>query len=97
MVHAHNPTTLKLYDKMGLNPFNKNELTESKYVLGNVCVAEGEAGTEELARNIASASNECSAVIIPKHGAFAFASTPLNATEKLFALEYTAKYYYQGA
>ena len=93
IAHAHNPIALKLYSEKGLSPFHNDKLIEARYVLGKVCMTVGEAGTQELAENIAVVSRKCDVTIVPYHGAFAFAETPIRAVEKLFALEYVAKYY----
>ncbi len=93
IAHAHNPLALKLVDERGLSPFVNNKLVESEYVLGKVCRAsETRPGSEELAREVANLSFECNVVLIPRHGAIAFDSTPLKAVERLLALEYIARY-----
>lgn len=93
VVHAHNPLSLAILEKVDdkSNPFEKVSLVEAEYVLGRVCISHPHPpGTLELAESVASLSKDCDIVVIPRHGAVSFDKSPLLATERLFALEYVA-------
>ena len=91
LVHAHPPltTAFTLTDR----DMNEDSPDEVKLQLGRIVKAKyGEAGSAELAQNVAeAAASGADAVLLARHGALTTGADPLRALFRMESLEQAAK------
>ncbi|MBR0376407.1 MAG: class II aldolase/adducin family protein [Firmicutes bacterium] len=91
LVHAHPPLTTAF--TLTGQDMNEDAPDEVKLQLGRIAVADyGEAGSGELAQNVAKAARSGAyAVLLSRHGALTAGDDPLRALFRMEALEQAAK------
>ncbi|OAG27950.1 class II aldolase/adducin family protein [Thermodesulfatator autotrophicus] len=90
IIHAHPPYTLAL-DLTG-EDFNKNYLAEIPLILGKVSrVPYREPGTEDLAKEVAEASQEADVLVLERHGAVTLGKNLSQALNLMLVLEKVSK------
>lgn len=91
LVHAHPPLTTAF--TLTERDMNEDAPDEVKLQLGRIAKAKyGEAGSAELARNVAeAAASGADAVLLARHGALTTGADPLRALFRMESLEQAAK------
>lgn len=91
LVHAHPPLTVAF--TLTERDMNEDAPDEVKLQLGRIVKAKyGEAGSKELAQNVAeAAATGADAVLLSRHGALTTGADPLRALFRMESLEQAAK------
>ncbi|MEM1619845.1 MAG: class II aldolase/adducin family protein [Fervidicoccaceae archaeon] len=86
VAHAHNPLATSLLETRS----PEGEFEEERAL--RLCESSpAPPGSRELAEGVSSLADQCDIVLLPGHGLVSFGRSPLDAAERLIALEALAK------